>query len=283
MALNDVLNDILEEHSKETVSLEENIAAESELPVLRTFDQRSLKALTINQDKQKVISSVLVKSALSKAVAAEVFTMLGSMNGEGLLNRLSHADTAFNMNQVAPVFQTSLAVLKEQEKSIQDDICFLESDLRIRAESVLSESKRRLCQLVDLEKTLCNPVLVVMNKTSLDLRTQPMSYLIRTDDALYDYIPFKGAIKEVAAKLINDPVHPNQGEDLLQLNVFDILRKITTTLHSVESIFEQEYLSNLGLATKLEMFENVIFAEKLLSDQCLFLDNLCALCETLRS
>jgi hypothetical protein len=291
MALNDILNDILDTH--ENVDTPDASHPEPPAPSLLAvesislFDKRRLEELPRNQDQQTVLSSVLTKPTISKSVAAEVFTMVGGLDGEGLLNKMTQASTHLNMNVTAAYLQDKLQYLKDQEKSIYEDFLLLQGDFRRRATPLLACAAAKLCVVSELQDSLKDPVFVVVHRVTTDLRLQPLNEIASVEDILYDYSPFRDRLRVAAEKVVRSPVIGHlsklRGDTPVDgLVIVRLLSLVGDVLASINHVSTDINWENRNLTTRFSIFEDMAVAEKLLDVNNTFLDDLVELCKVLK-
>lgn len=251
MSLSEVLTDILDKQTYQEVT----VAAEGEVvtPVkdLSHLDDYADKLETLGRNK-KALAALLTPQSATKAIATEVFTMLGSFDGKSLLNKLTESATGNNTAILTSPVNSLISEVTDQEKSISYDLFMAQHEASQEAEKNHDQS----CVIVKLiQKLLFKEVLVVVDGATVKLVDVSLDKLAYTDDTLYCYAPFSGKLEKAARDLTEDEYFSKQFTRTTALR--DVLNLVLQQCLTLDQVKGKQLDSVTNVRTRIEMIKSV--------------------------
>lgn len=237
MALEDVLNDILDGHTGEgVISTESDLVAPKETVVLPSLDGITEKIEQCNRDRI-ALESFSVEDNCTKALAMEVFTMLGALDTEKIVTRLTSAPSKHNTAVIASVTEREISRLEESKKALEYDVMFVRNELKTRL-TVVDGKVVSLRALNERVLELCRKgVKAVMTRVTVDLCTTPLTRVSYYSDELYCYEPFNGRLAKVAELLIRSSFYGKRFTETSSL--YDVGLHLQTLLNCTEAVNDE--------------------------------------------
>lgn len=282
MSLEAVLNDILDQ----TAALPGQVALESDTTVIPpnspVFSEEMDTRLEQIATHKLMLDSMMKPGNATKAVATEVFTMLGSINGQKLLSKLTESGSVGNTLLLSAVTAELTSSLSDEEKALCGDLSTVYYDTKQLTDQLLEQAlmlDAYLCRFSGEKRT----VPVIVEGKSKDLVSGMTLQEIRnTDDTLYFYPPFADKLRRFAAKLCWDTDYVRVfGED--QQTLMDIVICLKNKLLAFEQVRCGDVERIRSMNNRVDVLKDTKLIISLISSQSEFTQKLYALMDVVLS